>query len=97
MITSLAENALLSSKQYTPSKRIKYRINSIEEYELKWKESIENPDVFWSREARKHITWRKDFQEVFFQDESSFEWFLGGELNLSYNCLDRHLEKKVRK
>ncbi len=97
MLTSSVQNLLLSSRQYTPSIKRKYRINSLEEYESKWKESVENPEAFWSKEAKKHMSWAKDFHTVFSQGKSSFEWFLGGELNLSYNCLDRHLERKSEK
>jgi acetyl-CoA synthetase len=63
-------------------------------YEAMYRESVEDPDSFWRREAQR-IDWIKPFGRV---EESSFDqadfgirWFAGGTLNLSANCLDRHL------
>lgn len=96
MPSSKASN-LLSSSEFTPSVKRNYRVNSLEEYEKTWKESIEEPEIFWAREAKKHITWSKEFEKVFERKNSSFEWFGDGELNLSYNCVDRHLEQRGSK
>jgi acetyl-CoA synthetase len=53
-----------------------------------------NPDIFWSDLAR-NIYWYKDFEQVFdYLDKPFFEWFQGGKTNISYNCVDRHLETK---
>ncbi len=72
------------------------------EYERLYKESIENPDAFWARMAEERLTWFKPFDknkvsDCSFGDDLHVKWFEGGTLNVSYNCLDRHLEKKKNK
>ena len=48
---------------------------------------------FWAEQARKYVTWSKDFGETLDWTEAPFaRWFVGGELNASYNCVDRHVE-----
>ncbi|WP_323671372.1 acetate--CoA ligase [Candidatus Poriferisodalis multihospitum] len=48
--------------------------------------------AFWARQAREHVTWFTDFHTVLEWDLPFAKWFLGGTLNVSYNCLDRHVE-----
>lgn len=60
-----------------------------------YKESIEQPTEFWGRMARENLSWDRDFKTV---QSGSFEdgdvaWFLEGELNACYNCVDRHAHK----
>lgn len=64
------------------------------EYELLYKESIDNPEKFWTSQAGK-ISWSKKWKKVkrtSFKKPVSIEWFIGGELNASYNCIDRHVK-----
>jgi acetyl-CoA synthetase len=58
-------------------------------------ESIKNPTEFWSRQAKKFLKWVKIFDEVdgCRLEEGVISWFTGGQLNVSYNCLDRHAVK----
>ena len=49
-------------------------------------------EAFWARQARELLTWSKDFDVTLDWDLPFAKWFGGGELNLSYNCLDRHVE-----
>lgn len=66
-----------------------------EKYKSMYKESIENPDKFWAEQAER-LTWIKKWNKVSknsFQKPVHIEWFSGGQLNVSVNCLDRHLEK----
>ena len=50
-------------------------------------------DAFWAQQARERIAWSKDFDQVLDWSEAPFaKWFVGGELNAAYNCLDRHVE-----
>jgi acetyl-CoA synthetase len=64
----------------------------IEEYQTLYKESITQPEQFWARQARDLLTWSRDFQTVhtgsFAHGDNA--WFLEGQLNASYNCVDRH-------
>jgi acetyl-CoA synthetase len=56
------------------------------------KEAEEDPDLFWSREAEK-VQWFRRWNRVFESDIPDFRWFAGGLTNLSYNCLDRHVQE----
>jgi len=48
---------------------------------------------FWARQARERITWARDFDQVLDWSNAPFaQWFVGGELNVAYNCVDRHVE-----
>lgn len=68
-----------------------------EEYNKRYKESIEKPDEFWSKEANKYISWLTPFKRVNSGTflEGDVNWFAEGKLNACYNCVDRHLEKKA--
>ncbi|NOZ81389.1 MAG: acetate--CoA ligase [DPANN group archaeon] len=70
-------------------------IKSFEEYERLHKESIDNPETFWAEKAEM-LHWTKKWDKVLRWDpkEVKCEWFSGGELNVCYNCIDRHLETK---
>ncbi|CAI8031754.1 Acetyl-coenzyme A synthetase 2-like, mitochondrial [Geodia barretti] len=65
------------------------------DYEAMYDESIKNPTEFWSRQAKKFLKWIKIFDEVdgCRLEEGVISWFTGGQLNVSYNCLDRHAVK----
>lgn len=69
-----------------------YQINSFEEYQSAYKKSVENPEDFWGEIASNFI-WRKKWDKVLnwnFKDPT-IEWFKGGKLNITENCIDRHL------
>ncbi len=65
-----------------------------EEYERLYKWSIDNPEEFWAEQARKYLTWEKEWDYVLQYDfeEARIEWFGNAVINASYNCLDRHLD-----
>ncbi|MEN6476088.1 MAG: acetate--CoA ligase [Syntrophaceae bacterium] len=82
--------------------REKSYIKSRAEYDEMYKRSIENPDAFWAEQAQKRLSWFKPFDankvsDWSFGDDLHVKWFEGGKLNVSYNCLDRHLETKKTK
>ena len=65
-------------------------------YQEMYDESINEPDKFWSRVAQR-IDWFEPFTKVKesnFKENVDIKWFLDGKLNVAYNCLDRHLEKR---
>lgn len=68
----------------------KAHINSLEEYEAMYKRSIDDPDGFWSEQAEK-LHWFKKWDKVLEWNEPFAQWFVGAKTNISYNCLDRHL------
>ncbi|AOW19272.1 acetate--CoA ligase [Urechidicola croceus] len=74
------------------------QIKSFKEYKEKYKQSIERPDEFWA-EIAVNFTWRKKWDKVSEWDfnKPEVKWFEGGKLNITENCLDRHLEKNGNK
>ncbi|WPD22188.1 MAG: acetate--CoA ligase [Candidatus Electrothrix aestuarii] len=68
-------------------------IKSLDEYKAAYKRSIEDPEGFWADRAEELVTWDKKWDKVLEYDFSKpeIEWFKGGKLNMSVNCLDRHL------
>src|SRR3954463_2432222 len=65
-------------------------IKSLEEYERLYNESVNDPDKFWSRIASE-LHWFKKWDKVLEWNCPWAKWFVGGQLNLSYNCLDLHV------
>jgi acetyl-CoA synthetase len=72
--------------------REKARIKSLDEYKAMYRQSIEYPEAFWSQQAEE-LDWFRKWDKVLVEDfsEGIHEWFVGGKLNLTVNCLDRHL------
>lgn len=70
-----------------------YRINSFDEYEKEYKRSVENPEAFWD-DIASNYQWRKKWTKTLEWDfeKPDVKWFLGGSLNITENCLDRHAE-----
>jgi acetyl-CoA synthetase len=74
----------------------KARIKSMEEYKALYTRSISDPQGFWRDMAEEHMDWFKKpdgtVEEYSFKDDIYIRYFSGGKLNVTYNCLDRHLE-----
>ena len=66
-----------------------------EKYEEMYKQSIEDPENFWAEQADK-VDWTKKWDKVMDCNfnTADIKWYLGGKLNVTYNCIDRHLEKR---
>lgn len=96
----MAEVTLKEIYPVPESFRKKAYIKSRDEYEKMWKESVQNPDAFWGKIADEYITWFKKWDKVmdcsYGTDPGSLwvKWFANAKVNVSYNCLDRHLEKR---
>ena len=73
-----------------------YQIKTLEEYHQTWKRSIEDPAGFWSAIA-EHFVWKKKWDNPLEWNfkEPSIKWFQGAQLNITENCLDRHLADKA--
>jgi acetyl-CoA synthetase len=71
-----------------------YQIKSADEYKAAYQKSVNDPEGFWS-EVASQFYWRKPWDKVLEWDfkTPTIKWFLGGKLNITENCLDRHLEK----
>jgi len=75
-----------------------YQIQSFEEYQQAYKKSVEDPEGFWG-EIAETFQWRKKWDKVVDWNfkEPNVKWFEGGRLNITENCIDRHLEKMGEK
>ena len=73
-------------------------IKSFEEYERIYNQAAADPEAFWSS-AAENLHWFKKWDTVLKWNEPHAEWFVGGKINASYNCLDRHLEtyRKIKR
>jgi len=69
----------------------KARLRDPAEYQRLYRRSIDDPEAFWGDTARAELAWTKPFKKVLTWDLPWAKWFEDGELNLSANCLDRHL------
>lgn len=73
-----------------------FQINSVDQYNAAYKNSVENPEGFWSEIAEKFL-WKKKWDEVLSwsftgKEAPQIKWFEGAKLNITENCLDRHLD-----
>jgi acetyl-CoA synthetase len=73
-----------------------YQIKSYEEYQQAWKKSVEDPEGFWG-DVASHFQWKKPWDSVLEWNfsEPSVKWFNGAQLNITENCIDRHLQDKA--
>ena len=81
------------SRIFKPSAEFKSQANlgSYATYRRLYAESVNAPEKFWGRMAREQLVWRKPFKQVLQWKPPHAKWFLGGKLNVSENCIDRHL------
>jgi acetyl-CoA synthetase len=65
-------------------------------YQEMYKRSVDDPDAFWSEKAEEFVSWIKKWDKVSYFDyeKAEIKWFEGAKLNVSYNCLDRHLDTR---
>src|SRR4051812_30506771 len=72
-----------------------YRITNLEEYHSEYQKSVENPEAFWAEKAENFV-WRKKWDKVLEWNfaEPNVKWFENAKLNITENCLDRHLATK---
>src|SRR5712692_9506155 len=85
-------SVLKEKRQFPPPKEFAARahIKSLAEYEKLWQRAKDDPEGFWGEQA-KELFWFKPWNKVLVWNEPFAQWFVGGQINVSYNCLDRHL------
>ncbi len=73
-----------------------YHIKHLEEYFHVYRKSVNEPENFWEEIAEENFVWRKRWDKVFEGDfeNAKFEWFKGAKLNITENCIDRHLRTR---
>ncbi len=90
----------VESRTFPPAKTFssKAHIKSMEEYEKIYKRSVEDPEGFWGEMAEKQLTWYKKWDKVldYSFEKPEIKWFKGGKINVSFNCLDRHIKSATR-
>lgn len=76
-----------------------YHIKHLEEYYQVYRKSVDNPAVFWEEIAEEHFIWRKKWDTILSWDFSkpAIKWFEGAKLNITENCIDRHLYTRGNK
>src|SRR5881296_322938 len=91
------ESHLVEKRVFKPSGDFakNARIKSLSQYRRMYRESIRQPAKFWAREASE-LVWRAPWKKVLEWKAPFAKWFVGGKLNISENCLDRHLSGSRR-
>src|ERR1043165_8773491 len=94
-ITSLSHE----TRVFPPSKDFSKRahIKSLSQYRDLYFESIRSPEKFWARKAKAELSWFKPWKTVLKWKAPNAQWFVGGKLNVSHNCLDKWLSTPDRK
>ena len=95
---SQVQSVYMEKRVFEPTKDFveKAHVKSLDEYKALYKRSMEDPEGFWGEMADKYLDWFKKWEgpveEYSFKDDVYLRYFVGGKLNASYNCLDRHLK-----
>ena len=89
------------AERYPPPGHVseRARIQSREQWDELYRRSLEDVDAFWTEMANEHLEWMEPFKKVKEEDlpAGKIAWFLGGKLNASVNCVDRHARKNPDK
>ncbi len=99
-MSSAIESVLQESRVFPPSADVvkKATISGMPAYEALCNEAEKDFEGFWGRQAKEHVLWHKPFTKILDSSNQPFyKWFPDGELNASYNCLDRHLKTQPDK
>ena len=84
------ENYFVEERTFPPPPD--FAANALANDRSLYDEADADVEAFWARQARELVTWFEDFDAILEWDLPDAKWFLGGKLNVSYNCLDRHIE-----
>src|SRR3569623_1859369 len=86
----------MESAQYPVPDSYKNALITPERYQQMYQRSVDDPVAFWSEQAQQFLHWFQPWQRVLDWDyrKAHIRWFEGGKLNVSYNCLDRHLAER---
>ena len=87
----------MSQKIYEPKHSSNPFIKDFDEYQELYKQSIEDPALFFKELAKENLSWIEDFKTTHNNEFSDAKWFEGGKTNISVNCIDRHLANDANK
>jgi acetyl-CoA synthetase len=97
MATDKNEILLKVNQVYQPPRHVvEAAFIKPDEYETLYKESIEDPEGFWARIAEDELYWFQKWDTVRDGEHPHYRWFVNGKLNITYNCLDRHVNAGKR-
>jgi acetyl-CoA synthetase len=90
-------SVLQEERVFPPPKAFASRalVKSMAQYRALYNESIRQPEKFWGRAAKEELVWFRPWKKVLQWKLPNAKWFVGGRLNVSFNCLDRHLGTPV--
>jgi acetyl-CoA synthetase len=90
-------SVLQEDRLFPPPKAFSKRahIKSLAEYRKLYNQSVRAPEKFWGKQAKNELVWFKPWKKVLQWKEPFSKWFVGGQLNVTYNCLDRHLNTPI--
>ena len=93
MTEATIESILRENRSFPPSSEFSQQaqIKSLEEYEHLYERAKANPEAFWAELAEKELDWFQKWDTVLDWQPPFAKWFVNGKINISYNCLDRHL------
>jgi acetyl-CoA synthetase len=93
MSESNIESILTEERSFSPSAEFANQsyVRSPREYEQLYSKAAANPERFWAELAEQELHWFQKWETVLDWQPPNAKWFVGGKLNISYNCLDRHL------
>ena len=92
------ESILTETRVFPPAEAFveQANVSGIEAYQALCKQAETDYEGFWADQARRTMDWKKPFTRTLDESKAPFyKWFDDGELNVSYNCLDRHLVSKI--
>ena len=88
----------MSDKYLVPEEFANNAHIDAETYAKMYAQSVDDPAGFWAEQAEKYVTWSKPWDQVmdwsYDEKDLHIEWYKGAQLNVSYNCLDRHLAER---
>ena len=88
--TAEIENLLAERRTFPPDPAFAAQANATADL---YAEAEADPEAFWARLARERIDWDEPFHTTLEWDLPFAKWFVGGKLNIAYNCVDRHVER----
>ncbi|HUR16072.1 MAG TPA: acetyl-coenzyme A synthetase N-terminal domain-containing protein, partial [Candidatus Limnocylindrales bacterium] len=83
------ENLLAETRRFPPGAEFMAQANATADL---YEEAERDPEAFWARLARERLAWDTPFETTLEWEPPFSKWFLGGKINASYNCVDRHVE-----
>ena len=88
----------MAEKKYLPPKNlVNQYVKSLDEYKYMYQQSIDDPKTFFGKKAIENLDWIEPFKSVHNDDFIDSKWFQEGKINVSYNCIDRHLKLRADK